>query len=60
MRAKPILDILIGVVPLEDWAKCSAPLEALGYDYAETAGLPEDPLDNLRYARRAGLSSHVP
>jgi GrpB-like predicted nucleotidyltransferase (UPF0157 family) len=40
MRAKPILDILVGVVPLEDWAKCRAPLEALGYDYAETAGLP--------------------
>lgn len=40
MRAKPILDILIGVNPLDDWAKCWGPLEALGYDYAATAGVP--------------------
>jgi GrpB-like predicted nucleotidyltransferase (UPF0157 family) len=31
MRAKPILDILVGVSPFEDWAKCRAPLEELGY-----------------------------
>jgi GrpB-like predicted nucleotidyltransferase (UPF0157 family) len=41
MRAKPILDILVGVDPLEDWVKCRAPLEVLGYDYAENAGVPE-------------------
>src|SRR5215210_8407104 len=40
MRAKPILDILVGVTPLDDWAKCKAPLEALGYDYAPNAGVP--------------------
>jgi GrpB-like predicted nucleotidyltransferase (UPF0157 family) len=40
MRAKPILDILVGVDPLEDWAKCRVPLEGLGYDYAEQAGVP--------------------
>jgi GrpB-like predicted nucleotidyltransferase (UPF0157 family) len=40
MRAKPILDILVGVTPLDDWAKCRAPLEALGYDYAAQAGVP--------------------
>jgi hypothetical protein len=40
MRAKPILDILVGVIPLDDWAKCRAPLEALGYDYAAQAGVP--------------------
>jgi GrpB-like predicted nucleotidyltransferase (UPF0157 family) len=40
LRAKPILDILLGVVPLEDWIKCKAPLESLGYDYAEDAGVP--------------------
>ena len=40
LAAKPILDILIGVLPLEDWEKCRAPLESLGYDYAEGAGVP--------------------
>jgi GrpB-like predicted nucleotidyltransferase (UPF0157 family) len=40
MRAKPILDILVGVNPLADWAKCKSPLEALGYDYAANAGVP--------------------
>ena len=40
MRAKPILDILVGVSPFEDWAKCRAPLEELGYDYAANAGVP--------------------
>jgi GrpB-like predicted nucleotidyltransferase (UPF0157 family) len=40
MRAKPILDILVGVSPLDDWAKCRSPLEALGYDYAANAGVP--------------------
>jgi GrpB-like predicted nucleotidyltransferase (UPF0157 family) len=40
MRAKPILDIMIGVDPLEDWEKCRLALETLGYDYAEKAGVP--------------------
>jgi GrpB-like predicted nucleotidyltransferase (UPF0157 family) len=40
LRAKPIIDILIGVPKLDDWAKCRPPLEALGYDYAENAGVP--------------------
>jgi len=40
MRAKPILDILVGVRPLDEWAKCRAPLEALGYDYVANAGVP--------------------
>lgn len=40
MRAKPILDIMVGVTPLENWEKCKAPLEELGYDYAENAGVP--------------------
>jgi GrpB-like predicted nucleotidyltransferase (UPF0157 family) len=38
--AKPILDILVGVSPLSEWERCRAPLEALGYDYAEGAGVP--------------------
>ncbi len=40
LRAKPIIDILLGVAPLNDWVKCKAPLESLGYDYAENAGVP--------------------
>jgi GrpB-like predicted nucleotidyltransferase (UPF0157 family) len=40
LRAKPILDILVGVAPLEDWIRCKRPLETLGYDYAEHAGVP--------------------
>jgi GrpB-like predicted nucleotidyltransferase (UPF0157 family) len=42
LRAKPILDILVGVLPLDQWTRCRGPLEALGYDYAEHAGIPED------------------
>jgi len=40
LAAKPILDILVGVSPLEDWEKCRAPLKSLGYDYAEGAEVP--------------------
>lgn len=40
LSAKPILDILIGVKPLDRWADCHDPLLALGYDYAEHAGVP--------------------
>jgi GrpB-like predicted nucleotidyltransferase (UPF0157 family) len=40
MRAKPIIDILIGVSPFDYWRACKAPLERLGYDYAANAGVP--------------------
>lgn len=40
MAAKPILDILVGVLPLSDWVKCHDPLLAQGYDYAANAGVP--------------------
>ncbi|MDF2982558.1 MAG: grpB [Devosia sp.] len=40
MRAKPILDILVGVSPLEGWQLCRDPLLQLGYDYAKNAGVP--------------------
>src|SRR5687767_14356528 len=40
LRAKPIIDILLGIAPLERWIECKAPLESLGYDYAENAGVP--------------------
>jgi GrpB-like predicted nucleotidyltransferase (UPF0157 family) len=40
MRAKPIIDILVGVEPFDDWAKCREPLERIVYDYAPNAGVP--------------------
>jgi GrpB-like predicted nucleotidyltransferase (UPF0157 family) len=39
LPAKPILDILVGVAPLDDWRLCHDPMLALGYDYAENAGV---------------------
>jgi GrpB-like predicted nucleotidyltransferase (UPF0157 family) len=42
LRAKPILDIYVGVRSLADWMECKAPLESLGYDYAAHAGVPND------------------
>jgi len=40
LPAKPIIDILIGILSLHDWGRCKQPLESLGYDYAEQAGVP--------------------
>lgn len=40
MRAKPIIDILVGVSPLALWEECAEPLGGLGYDYAAHAGVP--------------------
>jgi len=40
MRAKPILDILVGIHPISDWEQCKVALEGLGYDYVENAGVP--------------------
>jgi len=39
MRAKPILDIIVGVSPFEDWERCKPPLESLGYDFVANAGI---------------------
>ena len=38
--AKPILDIMVGISPLSEWERCKPALEAMGYDYAEGAGVP--------------------
>jgi len=40
LRAKPIIDILVGILPLDDWVRCKQPLESLGYDYSGHAGVP--------------------
>ena len=39
LRAKP-MDILIGILPLNDWVQCKRPVESFGYDYSEHAGVP--------------------
>jgi GrpB-like predicted nucleotidyltransferase (UPF0157 family) len=41
LRAKPIMDILVGVATISQWVHCKQPLERLGYDYAANAGVPE-------------------
>ncbi len=40
LKAKPMIDILVGLASLDDWFACKHPLETLGYDYAEHAGVP--------------------
>ena len=40
LRAKPIIDILVGILPLNAWVRCQQPLESLGYDYSDHAGVP--------------------
>lgn len=40
LRAKPILDLLLGIRPLAAWSVIRPALEALGYDYAAHAGVP--------------------
>ena len=40
LRAKPIIDIMIGLRRLADHALCVAPLEALGYEFKGEFGIP--------------------
>ena len=40
MRAKPIIDILVGVKPLSNWTHCYDPLLGIGYDLSKTADIP--------------------
>ena len=42
LRAKPILDILVGIPLFEEGQRCIPLLEAIGYDYAPQAGIPGD------------------
>jgi len=42
IKAKPILDMMVGVARLVDALLCQAPLEAIGYDYIAHAGLTND------------------
>ena len=42
IKAKPIIDILVGVERLELGVRCKDPLNAIGYDYIERAGIAND------------------
>ena len=42
LAAKPILDIAVGIRRIEDALLCRVPLETLGYDYAEGAGIEQN------------------
>jgi GrpB-like predicted nucleotidyltransferase (UPF0157 family) len=41
LRAKPIIDLLIGVADIRDGLRFVEPMAALGYDYAGDQGIPE-------------------
>jgi GrpB-like predicted nucleotidyltransferase (UPF0157 family) len=41
LRAKPIIDLLIGVADIGDGLKMIEPMSRLGYDYATNHGIPE-------------------
>jgi GrpB-like predicted nucleotidyltransferase (UPF0157 family) len=41
LKAKPILDMMAGVESLERAQQCIEPLEAIGYEYARWAGVPD-------------------
>lgn len=47
IRAKPIIDMLVGLRRFEDGAALVAPLTALGYDYVGTEMVPNDHLFGL-------------
>lgn len=51
LRAKPILDLMIGVADIDDGLKMTAPMTALGYDYATNHGIPEHHIFGLGTAR---------
>lgn len=41
IRAKPVIDLLIGVRRLDDALDCAPAMEELGYDFAPHAGVPQ-------------------
>jgi len=41
LRAKPIIDLLIGVADIDDGLKMIEPMRSLGYDYAGSQGIAE-------------------
>lgn len=52
IKAKPILDILVGLPDFEAGAALVGPMEELGYDYVGTQMVPDDHLFGLGQPRR--------
>ncbi|MDR9776372.1 GrpB family protein [Rhizobium hidalgonense] len=44
IKAKPIIDILVGVPRLDDGLACIGPMDEIGYDYAGADIVPDDHL----------------
>lgn len=41
IKAKPVIDLLIGLPRLDDALDCTTAMEELGYDFARHAGVPD-------------------
>ncbi|MBZ5760144.1 GrpB family protein [Rhizobium sp. VS19-DR104.2] len=42
IRAKPVIDIIVGIRRFEDGSDCIKPMESIGYDYAGADIVPDD------------------
>jgi GrpB-like predicted nucleotidyltransferase (UPF0157 family) len=51
LRAKPIIDLQIGVADIDDGLLFIEPMAGLGYDYAGDQGIPEHHIFGKRLAR---------
>jgi GrpB-like predicted nucleotidyltransferase (UPF0157 family) len=51
IRAKPVIDLLVGLASLDDALDCIPQMEALGYDFAAHAGVPDHHVFGLGAAR---------
>ena len=51
LRAKPIIDLLIGVSDIGDGTRMIEPMARLGYDYAGSQGIPHHHIFGLGVAR---------
>jgi GrpB-like predicted nucleotidyltransferase (UPF0157 family) len=51
LRAKPIIDLLIGVAEIDHGLSMIRPMTGLGYDYAGSQGIPDHHIFGLGVAR---------
>jgi GrpB-like predicted nucleotidyltransferase (UPF0157 family) len=51
LRAKPIIDLIIGVVQIDHGLKFIEPMAGLGYDYAGGQGIPDHHIFGKGHAR---------
>jgi GrpB-like predicted nucleotidyltransferase (UPF0157 family) len=55
LKSKPIIDIIIGIDNISDWVNYKIPLESIGYDYAENAGVP----NHYIFGRDKNIRTHL-